>query len=65
MYNRDMTPMELPDVGENRYIQHLAGRFYHVYGDSGAYIVDANGALFDWDFESAMYAAEPMLRATP
>ena len=58
VYHRDMTPMELPEVGENRYFSQLAGRFYQVSGDEGAYILDANGALFDWGYEGAINVGE-------
>ena len=58
VYDRSMEPLELPEVGENRSFMQLAGRFYLVSGDAGQAIIDANGALFDWDIEGAVYAAE-------
>lgn len=58
LFYSDMTPVELPDVGENRFVQQLGSRFYQVSGDSGDYIIDASGSLFEWDYDSAVYSCE-------
>lgn len=51
LYTPDMTPVALPEVGANREIGKL-GQFYRVYGDAGDYIVDAQGTLFEWDYDN-------------
>ncbi|MGM9604285.1 MAG: PstS family phosphate ABC transporter substrate-binding protein [Faecousia sp.] len=53
LYYPDMTPLELPEVGENRCLVQLNDHFYEVTGDAGSYIIDTNGSLFEWDFDSA------------
>ena len=58
LYYPDMTPVELPEVGGNQYVQALGRRFYQVSGDEGDYIIDAGGSLFEWDYDSAIYACE-------
>ncbi len=58
LYHPDLSPVELPEVGENRGIQQLGNRFYHVYGDEGECIIDASGSLFEWDLDNAFYASE-------
>lgn len=58
LYTPDMTPLELPEVGENRCLSALNDRFYEVSGDAGRYIIDTNGALFEWDFDAASSAWE-------
>lgn len=57
LYNSDMTPVELPEVGANREIGKL-GQFYRVYGDAGDYIVGAQGVLFEWDYDDADSTAD-------
>lgn len=58
LFYSDMTPVELPEVGENRNVLQLSGRFYQVSGDDGNYIIDAGGSLFQWDYDSAVYSCE-------
>lgn len=58
LYDRNGNPLELPEVGENRSVLWLAGRFYLVYGDEGQCVIDANGSLFEWDCDGASYVGE-------
>ena len=58
LFYSDMTPVELPEVGENRNVLQLSGRFYQVSGDDGNYIIDAGGSLFQWNYDSAVYSCE-------
>ncbi len=58
LYASDMTPVELPEVGERRDIGKLGGRFYRVRGDDGDYIIDAGGSLFEWDYDGADSTAD-------
>lgn len=58
LYALDMTPVELPEVGERRDIEKLGGRFYRVRGDDGDYIIDAGGSLFEWDYGDADSTAD-------
>ena len=57
-YTFDMVPLELPEVGANCQIESLNDRFFRVYGDAGDYIIDTNGTLFEWDYDSALFAAQ-------
>ena len=58
VYDRNMTPVELPEVGKDRNVLWLAGRFYQVYGDEGQCVIDASGSLFEWDCDSVSCVAE-------
>ena len=53
-----MTPVELPEVGKDRNVLWLAGRFYQVYGEEGQCVIDASGSLFEWDCDSVSCVAE-------
>lgn len=57
LYASDMTPIELPEVGGNQGIGKL-GQFYRVYGDTGDYIINAQGVLFEWDYDNADSTAD-------
>lgn len=58
LYDRNGDPIELPEVGENRSVLWLAGRFYQVYGDQGQCVIDAGGSLFEWNCDGAANVAE-------
>lgn len=58
VFDRNMEPLELPEVGNDRSVSLLAGRFYQVYGDQGQAVMDANGALFEWDCDGAATVGE-------
>lgn len=57
LLDKELNPVELPEVGGNRNVQSLSGRFYEVTGDDGSYIIDKNGTLFDWNYEYAIFSA--------
>lgn len=58
LYDRNGDPIELPEVGEDRSVLWLAGRFYQVYGDQGQCVIDAGGSLFEWNCDGAANVAE-------
>lgn len=64
LYDSSLTPLELPEVGASRTVAELGNRFYLVSGDEGSYVLDANGSLFEWDYESVSFSCEDCFAVT-
>ena len=58
LYGPDLTPIELPEVGRNRFVTQLGARFYEVTGDDGRVIQDKSGSLFAWDYDAAFFSGD-------